>query len=384
MLTNVTTEIALGATMLDGTPTWTDVSAYVRNTTVNRGRPTITGRFAAGTATLTLDNRDGRFNPENTAGAYYPDLQIGIPVRIYEDAEPIFYGSARAWPPAYPKTQDSFVTVPLVDGFYNLNLEDLGGDSYPAQSSTSRLTAVLDAISWPAGLRDLDTGLASIQAVDIAQPSDGGDQPALLHLLDVVEAEAGTLFMSRDGKVTFRNRIALSGISPAVSFADTELSGLTVAYDDDYLWNEFRIAREDGAQVIYVDTTSVAAHGRRALVRDVMPMSNDAEVLNLAEWLAAVFGAQRSRIEGLTLVMHDTAAHLDDVLGLELRDLINVTHVPPGGDTINVDCVIEGIRHVMVPGKWTTYLSVVPAAETETQDYWILDTSELEVSTRIA
>jgi len=384
MLTNVTTEIGLGSTMLDGSPTWTDVSPYVRNATTNRGRPTIDGRFAAGTATLTLDNRDGRFNPENTAGAYYPDLQIGIPVRIYEDSEPIFYGSARAWPPAYPKTQDSFVTVPLVDGFYNINLDDLGGESYSAQTTTARLTAVLDAISWPAGLRDLDAGLASVQAAEIAQPGDGGDQPALLHLLDVVEAEVGTLFMSRDGKVTFRNRVALSGVSPSVSFTDAEMSGLTVAFDDDFMWNEFRVAREDGGQVIHVDTASVTAHGRRALVRDVMPMSNDAEVLNVTEWLAAIFSGQRSRIDGLKLVMQDTAAHLDDVLGLELRDLINVTHVPPAGDTINQDCVVEGIRHEMVPGGWTTYLSVVPVTEFETQGYWILGTSELGTETRIA
>lgn len=344
------------------------------------------GRFVTATGSLTLDNRDGRFNPENTAGAYSPNVRLGTPIRVTESAavEPVFYGSARGWPPAYPKTHDSYVTVPLVDGFYNLNLEDLHDETYVAQPTNARITAVLDDISWPAALRDIDSGVATVQATSFSAPSDGGNHPALPHLLDVAEAEVGVLFMSRDGKVTFRNRVAQSGATAAVTFDDDNIQELVLSYDDDHFFNDIRIAREDGVQVKVVNATSVTAHGRRVLTRDVMPMGNDAEALNVGEWLAELFGEQRLRIDSVTLKMWPGAAHYADVLGLELRDYINVTHIPTTGDTIDQDCSVEAIRHEMIPGDWTATLMVAPLATIETQDYWILGTSQLGVSTRLA
>jgi hypothetical protein len=382
-VTDLVVEVGFGSTMFDATPVWTDISPFVRNGSLQRGRTSIDGRFGAGTVDLTLDNRDGRFNPENTAGVYSPNVQIGVPVRITESttSEPIFYGSVRAWPPAYPKSGDSFVTVPLVDAFYHLNLEDLHGNSYPAQSTDERIGAVLDDISWPAGLRSLDIGVASVQSLDFAQPADGGEHPALAHLHDVAESEVGVLFMSRDGNVVFRNRVANSGATASVNLTAAEMSELTLQYNDDYLFNVIRIAREDGVQI---EVDASGGNPKRVLTRDVMPMGNDAEALNVAEWLADIFGSQRLRIEGLKLKMYDGAPYFFDVLALELRVFVNVTFTPEEGDVINQDCAVEGIRHEWVPGDWTTYLTVAPLSELETQDYWILGTSELGVSTRLA
>ena len=385
-LQDVTFEAGFGSTMFDGSPSWTDITAYVRQFRSTRGRTSVEGRFDTGTAFLVVDNRDGRFTPDNTAGAYYPNVLLGVPIRVVESdaSEPIFYGSVRGWPPSYPKTQDSYATVPLADGFYNLNLEDLHGETYSLESTDERITSVLDDISWPAGLRDLDAGVANVQATSFGAPQDGGEQPVLQHLLDVAEAEVGHLFMSRDGNVTFKNRVAQSGASASVNLTDANMQELTVSYDDDHFFNDIRVAREDGAQITYVDATSVSNFGRRVLTRDVMPMATDAEALNVAEWLSYLFGEQRLRIDGLKLKMYPGAPHYADVLGLELRDYINVNHVPPGGDTLSQDCSVEGIRHEMTPGDWTVYLTVAPLATVETQSYWILGTSALDVSTRLA
>ena len=383
-------EAGFGSTMFDGSPSWTDISAYFRSGSISRGRASVDGRFDTGTATITLDNRTGRFTPDNTAGAYYPNVQIGVPIRIGAVTDAVtywlFYGSARSWPPAVPTGNiDSTVTVPLADGFYNLNLADLAGESYTAQSTNARIAAVLDDIGWPAGLRTLDTGIGSVQATDVAQPESGGEQPALDHLLDVAEAEAGCLFMGSDGSVVFQNRVAQSGATPTITWDGTgDYSDITFAYDDSVLFNDIRIAREDGAQVTYVNTTSVAAHGRRVLTRDVMPMGNDAEVLNVAEWLSGLFGDQRLRITGLRVKPLKAQTLLEQCLDLELRDTITVQHTPPAGDSLDVDCAVEQIVHDFTPGDWTTTLVVVPLTTIETQSYWILGTSELGTSTRLA
>lgn len=388
-ITDITVEAGFGSTMFTASPTWTDITAYVRRLTTSRGRTSLDGRFRTGTGTLILDNRDGRFNPDNTSGAYYPDVQIGVPIRVTLNdgmtTHNIFYGGAREWPPAYPKSQDSYATVSLADGFYNLHQGDLHGNSYSQETTDTRIGNVLDDVGWPAALRDLDAGVADVQATTFGAPQDGGEQPALAHLLDVAEAEVGTLWMSADGKVTFRNRVANSGATASVNFTDSNMSSLTVRYDDDYFFNDIRIAREDGAQIQYVDATSVTAHGRRVLTKDVMPMSNDAESLNIAEWLAAIFGTQRLRIDELKIKpLANNAGFLSDVLGIELRDYVNVTHTTPDGDTINQDCAVEAIRHDLQPGDWTTTFSVAPLAAEELASYWILGTSQLDTETRLA
>lgn len=62
VLPSWTVEIAW-ATAPGATPTWTDVTAYVRGATVRRGRQYETVRDQAGQCTLTLHNTDRRFDP---------------------------------------------------------------------------------------------------------------------------------------------------------------------------------------------------------------------------------------------------------------------------------------------------------------------------------
>lgn len=67
-----------------------DVSTYVRYPggdggqaiTYARGRGDWASQLDAGTMSLTLDNRDGRFSTQNIAGAYYPDLKRNTPIRL--------------------------------------------------------------------------------------------------------------------------------------------------------------------------------------------------------------------------------------------------------------------------------------------------------------
>lgn len=389
----VTVEAAFGSSMFDASPSWTDISAYFRSGSTSRGRASVDQRFETGTASLVLDNRDGRFTADNPSSPYYPNVTIGVPIRITAElgsaTYPLFYGTARSWPPHYPTGNiESTVTVPLADGFYNLNLEDLAGESYDAQPTDERIIAVLDDIGWPAALRDIDDGVATVQATDVAQPNDGGEQPALAHLLDVAESEVGVLFMGRDGKVVFRNRVAMSAVSSEATFdggsSEMQYREIGLRYDDSILYNDIRVAREDGIQVTYVNTSSVTAHGRRVLTRDVMPMGNDPEVLNVAEWLSTLFGQQRLRIEGLQFKPLKYTALMTAMLNLDLRDAVTVQMTPPGVDAISQLSAIEHIRHEIRPQDWTTVWSVIPLTDLEQREFWILGTSELDTETRLA
>lgn len=72
------------------TRTWTDVSAYVRALGTSRGRQAERDQMQAGTASVTLDNLDARFNPDNSSGPYYGFLKPMRPIRV-----------KAVWDPAY-------------------------------------------------------------------------------------------------------------------------------------------------------------------------------------------------------------------------------------------------------------------------------------------
>lgn len=80
----ITVEIAFDAGYT-GTPTWTDVTDYVRHSagiSITRGRGSEGELCSPNTLTLALKNDDGRFTPGNTAGAYYPNVKKGRRIRV--------------------------------------------------------------------------------------------------------------------------------------------------------------------------------------------------------------------------------------------------------------------------------------------------------------
>lgn len=114
---HITVELGFGFGALE-TPTWTDVTSYVRAIDWERGRQFELDRIEAGIGSITFDNRDGDFNPINTAGAFYPDLKPSVPVRITATYATVdyrqFYGLIEDVPVDFNDT-DSTVTIPIVD-----------------------------------------------------------------------------------------------------------------------------------------------------------------------------------------------------------------------------------------------------------------------------
>lgn len=118
-------EIAFGDTPLDTTQTWTDVSAYVRQSpgvSIRRGRMSESAVFEAGSAQLTLNNRDRRFDPSHATGPYFGQLLPRTQIRITATWSAVdyvmFQGHITGWPQslAPPAGLDATVTIEAVDG----------------------------------------------------------------------------------------------------------------------------------------------------------------------------------------------------------------------------------------------------------------------------
>lgn len=119
-LPDFSVEIAFASLPTDATQTWSDVTPYVRQLGIRRGRNNELARVEAGTLDLLLNNRDSRFNPENTAGAYYPNVLPKRAVRVMFRSggteAAAFYGYTAGFPQEWPHAgKDAVVQLKAVD-----------------------------------------------------------------------------------------------------------------------------------------------------------------------------------------------------------------------------------------------------------------------------
>lgn len=126
-------DVLNGDATLGPAETFTDVSAYVRSVQCRRGRQRSTDTFAAGTANIVLDNRDGRFDPSNTSGPYSAGGVSGVvpmrPIRVsatYAGTEyRLFTGFIDSWSFEYAASlSDATATIACSDGLKLLSATD--------------------------------------------------------------------------------------------------------------------------------------------------------------------------------------------------------------------------------------------------------------------
>ncbi|MFJ6905613.1 LamG-like jellyroll fold domain-containing protein [Streptomyces griseoluteus] len=117
---------------------WTDVSRKVdtaRGVTITRGASDEVSETQPGTATLTLDNTDGRFTPGNSSSPYWPYVRRNTPIRIAVCLMPTTSGSA-----PYPLAQlgddfdDDVLSTTLWPGSYGGVLETNGVARVPVST----------------------------------------------------------------------------------------------------------------------------------------------------------------------------------------------------------------------------------------------------------
>ena len=114
-------------------PNWVEVTQYVRDINVRRGRGNDLQQFPTGSATLTLDNRARLFDPFNTAGIYYGNLKPRRQIKIVGQwagvTYPIFRGFIAGWPVGYTEGgKDSTVDIDCFDALGLLAAETTDAD----------------------------------------------------------------------------------------------------------------------------------------------------------------------------------------------------------------------------------------------------------------
>lgn len=377
---DVTVEFAPGFGPLDASPMWVDISQYVRGANWNRGRNSVVGDFPAGAGNLRLDNTDGRFYPWNTSSPYSPNLTVGVPIRIRATHNTVTYdlvrGYVRSWTSPSPNSEE-IQTVPFVETYSRL-ADNRIQTSMVAASTNDRVDDILDAAGWPAGWRNLDTGVASVAAIE-------PDASAVFLLRDTTTAEQGDIFQDASGDVRFVARGA-TGTTPAAVFgpsgSDLTYVNVRVPYDDDFLFNRAFVTGATGDQQSAEDATSITDHGPVTF----QPIDSDAivgepEALNIAEWIVAKHKVVEPRISGFSIDPAGDPANLwPVVLSLDLRDIVTVKVDYEGSpDVLTQDVAIEHIAHSFTAGGvWTVTYSCHPLSDFEQGSFIIFDSYQFD------
>ena len=375
-------EVAFASDPGAASPTWTDISAYVIQLQVRRGRQKELDRIDPGTCTLRLKNLDRRFDPIYTAGAYYPNVlpMRKLRVRVVHNGVTynLFVGYVQAWPQEWPGGDvAAFTTITAFDGFLPLSKADIGTDEFwPAEGSGPRITRVLDAAEWPAADRVIDNGQSAIAPVVLGL---GSGVTALQHAEDVADFELGLFFIDGQGRAVFHDRHHRRQVSYLASQGTFDDQGaltytdLVPEYTIERVWNDIRLTAGGFAQQAE-DATSQTKYLRRTLTRAV-GLLTDTEAADQATYLLSLYKDPQYRLTQMTL-KPTSDAHWVQMLGRELSDHVTVKrHPPPVGSTvISQECFVEAIEHRAAPGVWeTTWLLSTPAYTAI--DWWILGDS---------
>jgi hypothetical protein len=352
--------------LLDGTEfvlggeRYFDITDRLVTAQIRRGKSQALDRIDAGVVSVTVDNSDRVFDPLYENGPFFGQLIPRRSVRVTSNGLPVFVGFIDDFDIQYEPGVQSVVRIDASDALSVLTNAGLEEFTPESELSGERINTILDRpeIDWPSELRDLDFGNSLMLDADVSEGT-----PALQYLQLVANSEFGTLFLSKDGKVTFRERNAVPNI-PDIVFSDEVVAGaytgiqfadVNIVYGSENLYNRITLENADifPEQAFAEDANSQAVYGPRTLSQSGLLIQEPEQLQFLADFFLARYKEPQYRFETVTVVLDTiSTVNQDKVLDLEIGDIVLVrfepSDIPPA---IEQYCRIIGINHDWTPGS---------------------------------
>jgi len=394
-------------------PVWTELPAWqrlddtynVRSWEIDRGRQNEMSKTSTGTAVVELVDRDGDFDPTNTAGAFYQLQPLSHAAIALQNPTTFVwstlfrgYVSQIVWEP-YQREDAANVTIHLVDAlalFAACEMRPNFGDDFVQgnivfyedtnlDAVQTRINKVLDTLGWPANLRSVFTGNVALQqtvyaprssALQVLQDAADGEFP------DIANVYIGG--PKNPGEVVFHGRFARFhpedvsyGIETFQLGDDTAAAAasgtvrisppLTASLDDTLIYTSAlatpqNIADGDIPGQYREDTTSSAAKGLRTWsAENLTTRSGNGtdgldETKKFADYYVINYVNAKLRVGALTVKSRkldgspgsNATWHL---LGaVDISDIIHLTTTHGGGGGFNTDFYVEGVHYRARPG----------------------------------
>ena len=358
-----------------------DVSNVVDSIETKRGRNPQADQFQTGTLTMRIVDQNGDFNPQNPAGPYYnlltPMRKVQITATYGAVTYPIFSGFITSYTTTTPKNANDVVysTITAVDAFrlaQNAQISTVTGTS-AGQLSGARINALLDAIDWPASMRDVDTGLTTMQA-------DPGTARTSLAAMQTVEtSEYGALYVDAAGSFVFQDRNVTAGSTGATPTVFND-NGSDISYfnavwrlDDTLVYNSASITRTGGTTQTAINQASIDKYFVHSYNQQNLLMQTDAVALDYAQAYVASRAETSIRCDAIQLDLYtdNYNAGIIAALDLDYFDPVTITTNQPGGSTLTKTLQVFGVAQSITPNSWKTTLTTLEPII----DGFILDSS---------
>jgi hypothetical protein len=351
-----------------------NVTDRVMSVSTRRGRNRILSNFEAGTATVTLNDPNSDFNPQNTSSPYYGKLLPLRKIRIWADTTilgqtfriAIFSGYINSFDTSFYQGVDSTSTVTLqcTDGFRLLNNVSTNTAPVPGctagQLSGARVNSLLDFSGFPNSLRSIDVGNSTMQV------DPGGERSILAAIQTIEQSEFGAFYMSRQGEAKFLDRTTVSELADSTvrnytdinpGAVDLTYTNLDFAFDDQLILNDVTVTRVGGTAQNAVSAESIATYFRKSGQRSDILVETNAESLDQAETILAARKNSDIRIDAMTLNL-STGTEFEALVNvsMDIYTLIKITKSMPGGSSITRELFVQGVQHDIRPGTWKTRL----------------------------
>jgi len=351
--------------VLDGNTEYANVMADTTNIKVRRGRRDVGDQFSAGTMTFTIRDVDGIFNPFDDNSPYYdtPQSKPGLaPMRkvqlirydIAGDPEYLFSGYVVNYDYNFALGGLDTVTVYCADQFYLLSQTFMNELNVTSETSGERIETVLDLpeVNFPALQRNIATGTVNL-GHDSNYTVPAGTN-VLQYITQINEtAEFGRVFMSRDGTLTFQERIGTTLSASVADFHDdgTEINydGLGISFEANEVINRSVVTGLDGKTATATNAGSIATYfiQTNSILNSLL--HEQTAINTAASYLLNPQPEPRfTSVETKFLMLTD--AQKDTLATVEIGDTIAIEKTfPSGAGTTQLaqDLSVEGIEHYL-------------------------------------
>jgi hypothetical protein len=351
--------------VLDGTTEFASVLDSVTKVTARRGRRDVGDTFSAGTMTFTIQDVDGIFNPFDENSPYYDTADSKPGLAPMREVRLIRYSSTdvpELLMSAYVVNYDynfglgslDTVTVYCADQFYLLAQTYLAEFNPTAQLSGARITSVLDLpeVDFPALSRSIATGTVSL-GHDSAYTVPAGTN-VLQYIAQINDtAEFGRVFMSRDGVLTFQNRLGNTISASVADFHDDgteyKYNGVGISFEADAVVNRAVVTNLNGTTSTATDAGSIAQYFIQTTSITNSLLDDAGAISTAASYLLNPEPEPRyTSVETAFLML--TTAQKDTLATLDIGDTITVEKTFPSGTgttQLAQELSVEGIEHYL-------------------------------------
>jgi len=351
--------------VLDGNTEFASVMDSTTSITAKRGRRDIGDTFSAGTMTFTIQDVSGIFNPFDQSSPYWDTAEAKPGLAPMRQVKLIRYSSTDVPELLYSGYVVNYdynfalggldtVTVYCADQFYLLSQTYLDELNVTAETSGERIETVLDLpeVDFPALARNISTGTVNLgHAAAYTVPAGTNVLQYIAQINDT--AEFGRLFMSRDGVLTFQDRIGQTLSAPVADFHDDgteyKYNGVGISFEADAVVNRAVVTALDGKTATATDAGSIATYfiQTNSITNSLLheqPSINAAAAYLLNPEPEPRYTSVQTAFLMLTTAQKDTLATV------EIGDTITIEKTfPSGAGTTQLaqELSVEGIEHYL-------------------------------------